>query len=597
MGDATRTGVTRGGWEPGASVARMEGRARRLELGQWYTPPEVADLALALALPAGAARRRARVLDPSCGDGVVLLRARAAGIAPDRLVGVELDPAAAAAARAAVPGAEIVRGDLFAWSAAHPGFDAVVGNPPYVRQERLSAGQKMQLRRRLAEDWPDASAAELAPLVGRADLAAAVAARAVRLCRPGGRIALVVSSALLDAGYGRPLWRLVERAGRVVAIVEAAEERWFPDAAVNAAIVVIERAGGQPREADEQVTVARLRVSTAEAARRVRSRADLASVAAIRRAPAGAPASWAAALRAPEVWFELARRAGDRLVPLAELAEVRRGITSGANDLFYLPRERAAALGLEPAVLAPLLRSPRDAGGGTIEVDPARLDTLALIAPADERALAGYPAARRYVAGRAAAADRPTLRARRPWWALPARPARLFMTKAYAARFVQHLAPAPLVCDQRLYSVHPRPGVAPELLAAALNSTFAALAIESLGRASLGEGALEWTVADAASLPLLDPRRLDRRGAAAVRAALDRLSRRPIGPVDQEVGRADRARLDRAVAAVAPELAALLPEVHRALCESVSRRARRARGSRSAGRPAGRRGSADRLSR
>lgn len=531
--------------------------ARRLELGQWFTPPEVADLALALA------GCRGRLLDPACGDGVFLARARAAGVAPARLFGVELDPAAAAAARAAVPGAHIELCDLFDLEPDAAGFDAVVGNPPYVRQERIGARQKERVRRRLAADWPDLAATEIERLVGRGDLAVAVLARALRLCRPGGRIAMVVSSALLDAGYARPLWRLLERVGRLVAVIEAPGERWFADAAVNAAILVLER-GREPSPA----LFARLEVSTAEAAARVGCLDDLAQVAELRHVAPDQPERWAAALRAPAVWFELEARAGRRLVPLAAVADIWRGVTSGANEVFYLPRARAAALGLEPALLAPLLRSPRQAGGDTIAIDPDALDTVALLAPPEPEALARFPQARRYIEAHADAAARPTLRARRSWWSLPARSARLFLTKAYAARFVQRLAPVPVLADQRLYSLAPLGPLGP--LAAVLNSSFTALALEALGRSSLGEGALEWTVGDAERLPIIDPRCLGPGAFAALRPLLTRA----IGPVVEERGRADRARLDRAVAG---DLADLLPGVHEALCASVARRAARAR--------------------
>ena len=309
--------------------------ARRLELGQWFTPPEVADLALALAGCAG------RVLDPACGDGVFLVRARAAGVPAAALVGVELDPAAAAAARAALPGVRVEQGDLFDLEPDARGYDLVVGNPPYVRQERIAPRQKERVRRRLAADWPDLPATEIERLVGRGDLAVAVLARALRLCRTGGRVAMVVSSALLDAGYARPLWRLVERVGHLVAVVEAPGERWFADAAVNAAILLLEK-----RPTARPAAIARLRVTTAEAAARVRSLGDLAAVADVRNVAPGEPERWAAALRAPAAWFELEARAGRRLVPLGALAEVWRGVTSGANDVFYLPRARAAALGL-----------------------------------------------------------------------------------------------------------------------------------------------------------------------------------------------------------------------------------------------------------
>jgi predicted RNA methylase len=546
--------------------------ARRLELGQWFTPQPVARLALALASPG----RDARLLDPACGDGAFLAAARALGMPAASLHGVEVDPAAAAACAARVKDTQVHCGDLFEVP-ADPGFDVVVGNPPYVRQERLSAAAKARVRARLAADWPEADRVDLDRLVGRGDLAAAVILRALRLCRPGGRVALVVSSALVDADYGAPLWRLVAAVARVVAIVDAPAERWFADAAVNAVIVVLHPSPSGPLrgpcargERDEEVIVAKLQVATEVAAERVRSIADLPAVAEVRRV-AAAPGQWAAALRAGAGWFRLVEAAGDALVPLGELAEVWRGFTTGANEIFYVDRARAAELGLEADALVPLVRSPR-AGAPCIDVDPDATTHLALVLPAEAAALARLPAARRWVDVHADAAVRPTLRARPSWWALPARPARLFLGKAYAARFVQRRAPRPVVADQRLYAVDPRAGVDVDLLAAALNSTYGAFALESLGRASMGEGALEWTVADAAALPVIDVRRL--ADPAAARAALAAMSTRPIGTVADERARPDRAALDRALA---PQLAALLPVVHEALVASVARRARRAR--------------------
>lgn len=567
--------------------------ARRLALGQWFTPPEVADLALALALPPASpeALQELRVLDPACGDGVFLARAHARGVG--RLHGIEIDEAAAAAARARVPAACIHRGDLFDDAIASgmlPGmlFDAVVGNPPYVRQERLDTATKQRIRQRLIRDWPDVPAAAITRVVGRGDLAAACILRALRQARPGARVALVVSSALLDAAYAAALWQVVARCGRVVALVDAPRERWFDDAAINAMILVLERAGAAAR-APAPVQVARLSVPTAEAAHRTRDLASLAHVAEVRQAPADRPERWAASLRASAAWFAFEDRAGAALVPLGTIAEVRRGLTSGANDIFYLPRARAAALGLEPDLLLPLLRSPR--GHATIAVDPAVATHVALVCPPEAGALARYPAARDYLDAHRQAAQRPSLRARRVWWSLPVRPARLFLTKAYGARFVQCLAGAPMVADQRAYAIHPADGPADgpagkparqidaPLLAAVLNSTFTAFALESLGRASMGEGALEWTVADAAHLPILDPRRLAAPEAEAARRALLGCAGRAIGNVREERCEADRLRLDRAVAAAAPGALRQLDEVWEALIDSVRRRNERPRGS------------------
>jgi hypothetical protein len=385
--------------------------------------------------------------------------------------------------------------------------------------------------------------------------------------RPGGRLALVVSGALVDAAYARALWRMVAELGRVVALVDAPKERWFADAAVNAVIMVAERS---PVASQAPVLVARLRSSTEEAVARVNGLEDLAAVAEVRYTPADRPELWGRALRGTPAWFAFEEAAASELVPLGELAEVRRGVTSGANRVFYLERARARELGLEPAVLAALVRSPRESGAESISIDPATTSHVALVCPAAKSALSQFPRAARYLRAQVDIARRPTLRARRSWWALPAQPARLFLTKAYAARFVQRFAPSPVVADQRVYAVHPRRGVSVHVLAGVLNSTFTAFALESLGRASLGEGALEWTVADAETLPVFNPRRLDPR---AVRRALHMLCRRTIGTVWEESERPDRALLDRAVSG---SLAEHLPAIHRALVAAVRGRQERA---------------------
>ncbi len=520
----------------------------RHALGQWFTPPEVADLVLSLAeIGAGA-----RVLDPACGDGVFLERALARGAS--RVRGIEIDPRAARAARRRVPGAAVEHVDLFDVEPDREEFDAVVGNPPYVRQERLGADAKRAVRNRLARDYPDMSDEALDRLVGRGDLAIACIARALRLVKRGGRVALVVSSALVDAAYAEGLWELVRSHGRIVAIVDAPRERWFSDAAVNAVIVVLER--GTPGGC---VRIARLTTSTAAAAARVECPGDLEDVADVRIGTQHA--DWAPLLRAPDAWFRYRDAVGDALVPLGDVASIRRGITSGANDVFYLPRARADELGLERDILLPMVRRP----GDRIGVDPDASSHVAVVMPPTATP-EDYPAAHAYFDARADAALRPTLRARSPWWALPARPARLFMTKAYNERFVQHFAPRPVVADQRVYAVHPRRDVDVAALAAVLNSTYTALAIESLGRASMGEGALEWTVADARGLPVLDPRRVN------VGDALVPLLHRPIGSIASECERPDRRALDDAVA---PALAGARDAVCADLVEAVERRVSR----------------------
>ena len=532
---------------------------QRHVLGQWFTPAPVADLTLALGLDGAAPPRR--IIDPTCGDGAML--ARVARRLPDaELVGVELDGDAAAAARARLPGARIVEGDVLDGAVSGEQFDLVIGNPPWVRPDRLPAARRDVMAAALRADaaGPGDNDGDVEALVRRADLAAACVLRAIRLTRPGGRVAFVLSTALLDAGYAEPLWRAVQARAAVRALAWAPAERWFGDAAVNAMIAVLEV--GAPAA---EVRVVRLRAPTEVVARAQ----DLEAVAEVRRVPAAEPDAWGAALRAPAAWFEVARAAGDALVPLGALAELWRGTTSGANDVFYLPRAGAAAARLEPDVLAPLVHSPRDGLDLPIAIDPDATPLVALVIPPG--GLATRPAVRRWIGAHAEAAKRPSARGRDPWWSLPVRPARLYLTKAYGPRFVQRLSPVPVVADQRMYAVEPRAGVDLEALAAVLNTTWTALALESLGRASMGHGAVEWTVADALRLPVLDVRRAD---VAALRAGLAAMAARAIRHVTVERTLADRRALDRAAASFVPGLADLLDDAHDGLCGSVALRDR-----------------------
>ena len=72
------------------------------------------------------------------------------------------------------------------------GFDAVIGNPPYVRQERLAAIKP-------------ALEAGYATFAGTADLYVYFFEQGLRLVRPGGRVAYVVTNKSLKAGYAEEL--------------------------------------------------------------------------------------------------------------------------------------------------------------------------------------------------------------------------------------------------------------------------------------------------------------------------------------------------------------------------------------------------------
>ena len=73
------------------------------------------------------------------------------------------------------------------------GFDAVVGNPPYVRQEELSP-----LKPYFAQAYPEV-------YYGTADLFVYFFGQGLQLLGAGGRLAYISSNSWLRANYATPL--------------------------------------------------------------------------------------------------------------------------------------------------------------------------------------------------------------------------------------------------------------------------------------------------------------------------------------------------------------------------------------------------------
>src|SRR5206468_1830717 len=94
---------------------------------------------------------------------------------------------------------------------ARGGFDIVVGNPPWVRGERLAPQVREALTTRYAA-WRPASHRGFAHLP---DLAVAFVERALELAAPGGVAALLVPAKLASCGYAEPLRQLLAHGTRI----------------------------------------------------------------------------------------------------------------------------------------------------------------------------------------------------------------------------------------------------------------------------------------------------------------------------------------------------------------------------------------------
>jgi hypothetical protein len=130
---------------------------------------------------------------------------------------------------------------------ARGGFDLVVGNPPWVRGERLPARVRETLATRYAA-WRPERARGFAHLP---DLAVAFVERALELAAPGGVAALLVPAKLASSGYAEPLRRRLASATRLEAAASLGDSAAFGAAVYPMALVT---ARAEPAASDEVAT-------------------------------------------------------------------------------------------------------------------------------------------------------------------------------------------------------------------------------------------------------------------------------------------------------------------------------------------------------
>ena len=399
---------------------RLIAPEERKKYGQYYTRVEVADLINSFCIREG----NEKVLDPACGGGTFLVRAysRKREMFPEHthiqhlrsIFGIDIERFAAhlstinLATRDLVDSdnyPQIARSDFFDVTPEKeflqlpyhvggngPGkrehhsitikdIDAVVGNPPYIRQEEIEQTKKKRYRK-LAWDEQRFDPS------GRSDIHVYFWPHAASFLKPGGYLGLITSSQWLDVEYGFKLQKWILENFRIVAIFESIDEPWFVGARVATAVTILQlepdaatRMGNVVRFVQMRKPVKEIMAhdgSLVEALRSAdyfrdeiinldqnavneRYRARLINQGDLWREGVklgvimgksepeddreedGQPVQsgeyyggkWGVYLRAPDFWFKLVDEYGDKLAPLGELARVRFGVKSGKDEFFF----------------------------------------------------------------------------------------------------------------------------------------------------------------------------------------------------------------------------------------------------------------------
>lgn len=291
-----------------------EERLRRRQLGVFYTPASIAEILVQWVL----AGHPKRVLDPSFGGCVFLDSAarqlKELGVEkPGRfLCGVDIDSGCSkhVAGNPLLHDAMILERDFLALQPGNEDigfFEAIAGNPPYVRHRLLTREQKCTARSAVE------AAGMFLPLTS--SLWAYFVIHSVRFLKPNGRMAFVLPEAVLQAEYAIPVRNLLSQRFRHVHWIRL-QERVFEH--TDEAAVILLAWGQGPGE---------------ERTHRASAICELTSII---ESLHNSPTQF---LEAEEVLAQVLSRPSIRT--LGDLAEIKIGIVTGANQFFILTEEGA----------------------------------------------------------------------------------------------------------------------------------------------------------------------------------------------------------------------------------------------------------------
>ncbi len=309
----------------------------RNKWGQFATPPA---LSLEIAKYAWSKLRRRdgkfRFLDPAVGTGSFFAAFRQTFPANriDLATGIELDSAFAKAAASIwrPHGLRVIQGD-FTKQAFGAKYNVILTNPPYVRHHHITSEDKQ----RLGDLTYEATGLKLSGLAG---LYCYFMLIAHEWLAENGLAVWLIPSEFMDVNYGDTVKRyLTEQVSLIHVHRFCPSDVQFDDALVSSAVVVF--AKRKPSQGQSAI---------------FSFGGQLANPAESFRVPLEV-------LKETKKWSVINRGNGNGRkkpgVVLGDLFAVKRGIATGNNAFFIVPRERLRQMGIPLACVKPILPSPR----------------------------------------------------------------------------------------------------------------------------------------------------------------------------------------------------------------------------------------------
>jgi len=428
--------------------------------------------------------------------------------------------------------------------------DCVVGNPPYTRQEEIpSISGDEGYKKRLISNALYDGAKKIANISKRAGIHAYFFIHGTKFLQKGGRFGFIVSNSWLDVDYGKGLQEFFLRNYKIIAIVESKVERWFFDADINTCIIVLEKCAGDRNKKERDKNIVRFvylfkplryfippaqdmwekqvnRLKEIDKLKRTilahsefyqneelrifpKLQAELWEEGFDEEKGKYVGAKWGKYIRAPEIFFKILEKGKDKLVPLKEVAKVRRGFTTGANEFFYLTEEEIKRWGIEKEFCQPIIFSLKEID--RYRIKPEKLSKKVILCNESKKKLKGTKLLQYIKEGeRKGFNKRPTCNSRTPWYCL-----------AKGWEYTPLIFPAkvgermPVVLNQDIFEDKKLYGITPQnkhltiIIAALLNSTLSRFFIEFTCRQLTGSQAIaDIDVNVVEKLLIVDPRKM-----------------------------------------------------------------------------------------
>lgn len=493
----------------------MDSAQLRKDRGAFFTPEAISEFMVAWAVRSP----HDRVLEPSCGEASFLLAAghhlRNLGAslhASDQLVGVELHAQSADNARRLMASesfaSTVIDGDYFT-SEVDGQFDAVVGNPPFIRYQDFTGAARTRSR--------EAALSLGVNLTGLSSSWAAFVVHACTQLTASGRLALVLPAELLTVNYAATIRSfLLDRFASVRLV--SFDRLVFPGAQEDVVLLLAEGRGStdhlelyQAHDAEDLE-----RVATEQ----------------WRTVPADREGRWIGGLLSDQIktiYDNATEQAG--FCELRDWGRTYLGSVTGNNKWFALTDAEVGTLRL-PATDLTRISPPGSAHLRGLTLTDAAWNALRkdgkrvwLFRPPGEPST---PAADRIKAGKKAKVDDAyKCRVRSPWWRVP-----LVETPDLFLTYMNHAAPQ-LVANRaglrhinsihgvKLLDDHRQLGM--DLLPMAMLNSVTLLGAELVGR-SYGGGMLKLEPREADRLPMPSLEHLTERS-AELRAMRPQLTR------------------------------------------------------------------------